>query len=94
MGRFLASLKRSGLTPKVVITDGSDFYPKLLAGRRLRMKANCPSTKLLVGQLQEFSVAEHDDGPDALEMTIRLAEEMLAGVPNDGLGNRLPVGRD
>ena len=66
----------------------------LLAGRRLRMKADCPSTKLLVGQLQEFPLAEHDDGPDALEMAVRLAEEMLAGTYDDGLGNRLPVGMD
>lgn len=31
MRRFLENLKRSGLTPEVVITDGSDLYPKLLA---------------------------------------------------------------
>jgi hypothetical protein len=64
----------------------------LLAGRRFRMKSNSASTKLLVHQLQEFPVAEHDDGPDALEMAVRLAGEMLSGVPSDGLGNRLPVG--
>ncbi len=32
------------------------------------------------------------DGPDALEMALRLATELLANTPNDGLGNRLPVG--
>ncbi len=31
MRRFLANLKRSGLMPEVVITDGSELYPKLLA---------------------------------------------------------------
>ena len=31
MRRFLQNMKRSGLTPEVVITDGSDLYPKLLA---------------------------------------------------------------
>jgi hypothetical protein len=46
----------------------------------------------LVQQLQEFPVAEHDDGPDALEMAVRLAEELFSGVPSDGLGSRLPVG--
>jgi hypothetical protein len=56
------------------------------------MKAGCASTKLLVQQLQEFPVAEHDDGPDALEMAVRLAEELFSGVPSDGLGSRLPVG--
>ncbi len=64
----------------------------LLAARRIRLKADCPSTKLLLHQLQEFPIADHDDGPDALEMALRLATEMLAAVPNDGLGNRLPVG--
>jgi len=63
----------------------------LLASRRLRLKAGCPSTRLLLEQLQQFPVAEHDDGPDALEMAIRLAQELLTGTPNDGLGNRLPV---
>ncbi len=43
-------------------------------------------------QLQECPIADHDDGPDALEMALRLATEMLAGTTNDGLGNRLPVG--
>ena len=64
----------------------------LLAARRIRLKANCPSTKLLFHQLQEFPIADHDDGPDALEMALRLATELLANTPNDGLGNRLPVG--
>ena len=64
----------------------------LLAARRIRLKANCPSTKLLLHQLQEFPIADHDDGPDALEMALRLATELLASTPNDGLGNRLPVG--
>ena len=37
----------------------------LLAARRIRLKANCPSTQLLLHQLQEFPIADHDDGPDA-----------------------------
>ena len=31
MGRFLANLKRCGFEPRVVVTDGSPLYPKLLA---------------------------------------------------------------
>jgi hypothetical protein len=42
-------------------------------------------------QLRQFPVGDHDDGPDALEMAIRLAAELLAGTPEDGLGNRLPL---
>jgi predicted phage terminase large subunit-like protein len=37
----------------------------------LRFKSNCPSTKLLVDQLRDFPTAQHDDGPDALEMALR-----------------------
>jgi len=41
--------------------------------------------------LRQFPTGDHDDGPDALEMAIRLAEEMLMGSrwKDDGLGNRL-----
>jgi len=61
-----------------------------LASRRLRFKANSPGTKLLVEQLQEFPTATHDDGPDALEMALRLAVEALeAAAFDDGLGDRL-----
>jgi hypothetical protein len=46
----------------------------------------------LVEQLVQFPIADHDDGPDALEMAVRLANEILLGrSQNDGLGNRLPI---
>ena len=65
-----------------------------LSSRRLRFKAGSPGTRLLVEQLREFPIADHDDGPDALEMALRLAAEVLHGrAINDGLGNRLPVGQ-
>jgi len=47
-----------------------------LASRRLRFLANSPGTRLLVEQLKTFPVGDHDDGPDALEMAIRLAAEL------------------
>ena len=63
-----------------------------LAARRLRFKTDSPSTRLLVDQLKEFPLADHDDGPDAAEMAIRLAAEMLgAAAASDGLGGRLPL---
>jgi predicted phage terminase large subunit-like protein len=62
--------------------------PYLSAGR-LRLKRDSPSTRLLVEQLRQFPAADHDDGPDALEMAIRLAGEMLRGTVDDGLGSRL-----
>jgi predicted phage terminase large subunit-like protein len=61
-----------------------------LAARRLRFKSGSPGTKLLVQQLQEFPIGDHDDGPDALEMALRLAAELAAGrKARDGLGGRL-----
>ena len=63
-----------------------------LSSRRLRFKNDSPGTRLLVEQLQEFPVADHDDGPDALEMAIRLAGDLFAGsAAGDNLGDRLPV---
>ncbi len=64
-----------------------------LSGKRLRFKSNSPSTRLLVEQLKEFPIGDHDDGPDAAEMAIRLAAERLnSATVNDGLGDRLAVG--
>lgn len=64
-----------------------------LAGKRLQFKSDSPSTRLLVEQLKDFPAGDHDDGPDAAEMAIRLAAGLLQGrAVNDGLGSRLPVG--
>jgi len=61
-----------------------------LASGRLRFKSGSPSTRLLVEQLRDFPAGDHDDGPDAAEMAIRLAVETTdrTGV-DDGLGSRL-----
>jgi predicted phage terminase large subunit-like protein len=65
----------------------------LLSQQRLRFLRASPSTRLLVDQLRDFPVGAHDDGPDALEMALRLAEEAQHGRnKSDGLGSRLPVG--
>ncbi|MBN2475842.1 MAG: hypothetical protein JXB62_14615 [Pirellulales bacterium] len=64
-----------------------------LAARRLRFKSDSPGTSLLVAQLRQFPLADHDDGPDAAEMAVRLAAELFQGrKTRDGLGARLPVG--
>jgi predicted phage terminase large subunit-like protein len=63
-----------------------------LATRRMRFKSNSPATRLLVEQLREFPLGAHDDGPDALEMAIRLAVALVDGrQAGDGLGDRLEV---
>jgi hypothetical protein len=45
----------------------------------------------LVDQLRDFPQGSHDDGPDALEMALRLAEALLSDEarPRDGLGGNL-----
>lgn len=50
-----------------------------LAHRRIRFMLNSPGTQILVDQLMDFPDGEHDDGPDALEMAIRLAEQLSNG---------------
>ncbi len=63
-----------------------------LSQRRLRFLSTSPSTQLMVDQLRDFPLGSHDDGPDALEMALRLAEQMfLEGKNDDGLGSRIPV---
>ncbi len=62
-----------------------------LSQRRLRFKTRSPGTALLIEQLKDFPLGKHDDGPDALEMAIRLANQTLSGWRDDGLGDRLPI---
>ncbi len=60
-----------------------------LSTRRIKFKQHSPATRMLVQQLKEFPLADHDDGPDALEMAIRLATELCRGnEASDGLGDR------
>ena len=61
-----------------------------LSQRRLRFLTGSASTRLLVDQLRDFPAGAHDDGPDALEMAVRLAEDIWHGrQSDDGLGDRL-----
>lgn len=60
-----------------------------LARKELMFK-NTPSNRLLVHQLKEFPNGQHDDGPDALEMAIRLGLELQGEkVRDDGTGGTL-----
>ncbi len=66
-----------------------------LSQRRLRFLSGSASTQLLVDQLRDFPLGSHDDGPDALEMAVRLAEELHRGQSrDDGLGRRLVGGSE
>ena len=99
-GLFAAEFRRRGMlaAQPVAINNRTNKLVRIrrlgpyLAGKQLRFKSDSPSTRLLVEQLTEFPIAGHDDGPDALEMAIRLAAEQLLPPSDDGLGNRLPVG--
>ena len=51
-----------------------------LAHGRILFKQDCPDTQILIDQLLDFPCGDHDDGPDALEMAIRLAEQLTTGV--------------
>jgi predicted phage terminase large subunit-like protein len=62
-----------------------------LSQRQLRFR-NSPATRMLVEQLQQFPIGDHDDGPDALEMAIRMACELSERPTfDDGFGDRLPL---
>ncbi|HUE74827.1 MAG TPA: phage terminase large subunit [Pirellulaceae bacterium] len=66
--------------PKVVRIRRLTPY---LAQGRMRFQAGSPSARLLVEQLRDFPCGDHDDGPDALEMAVRLASDMLRPPPED-----------
>lgn len=100
-GEFESEFRRQGIlaarptpienhTPKPVRIRRLGPY---LSSHRVRFKSGSAGTRLLVEQLRTFPIGDHDDGPDAFEMALRLAVEVFNGrAMNDGLGNRLPVG--
>ncbi|MGE5195428.1 MAG: terminase large subunit domain-containing protein [Deltaproteobacteria bacterium] len=59
---------------------------ELLARGRLRFKADSAGARLLVRQLRDFPNADHDDGPDALEMAVRLAKGIWRRPAEDDPG--------
>jgi predicted phage terminase large subunit-like protein len=60
-----------------------------LAQRKLRFKARSGGTALLVEQLRDFPVGEHDDGPDALEMAFRLMILLWNGQQRSDMPHRV-----
>jgi len=58
-----------------------------LARGAIRFKGGSPATKLLVQQLRDFPLADHDDGPDALELALRAMIDMW----NERLTRRRPI---
>jgi predicted phage terminase large subunit-like protein len=99
-GEFVAEFRRRKqrvLTPFAIHNYTSKLVRirrlgPYLSQQRLRFYARSPSTRLLVDQLRDFPLGAHDDGPDALEMALRLAESMQDAGGDDGLGERLIMG--
>lgn len=81
----LAARKAGVLMPVVEVDNRVNKLVRIrrvgpyLATRRVRFR-NTPGTRRLVDQLREFPEGPNDDGPDALEMALRTAGELLAGV--------------
>jgi predicted phage terminase large subunit-like protein len=100
-GEIAAEFQKQGIThiaPAAIHNHASKLVRirrlgPYLSQRRLKFLARSASTRLLVDQLRDFPAGAHDDGPDALEMALRLAEDVWHGShTDDGLGDRLPVG--
>ena len=47
-----------------------------LSRGNIRFRGDSPGTDLLVQQLREFPEGDHDDGPDALEMALRVMDRL------------------
>lgn len=62
-------------TPKVSRIRALGTY---LAQKRMRVR-NTPGGRMLVQQLRDFPVGEHDDGPDALAMAVRMMDYLVSG---------------
>jgi predicted phage terminase large subunit-like protein len=71
--RWPSYAMRTGGVPKVA---GIRRLSQYVSNRELRFKADSPGCRLLVDQLMDFPLADHDDGPDALEMCVRLPLEV------------------
>jgi predicted phage terminase large subunit-like protein len=94
-GEVMAEFHRQNLTGMGVVKMDNPQNKRvrirrlgaLFSARRLRFKSGCPSTRLLIDQCRDFPLGAHDDGPDALEMAIRLARQLTDGRrPLDNIG--------
>jgi len=79
--RALAGHRLHGITVSPLENYGSkesriQSLDPYLRNRELRF-VDSPGCRLLVSQLREFPMAAHDDGPDALEMALRIASQFV-----------------
>ncbi|MBC8290218.1 MAG: hypothetical protein H8E37_07865 [Planctomycetes bacterium] len=101
VGEFDRQCESRGIVPLPIVEIVNTVNKKLrisrlgpyLARNQIQIVDN-PGGRLLVEQMRQFSQKDisgvHDDGPDAVEMAIRLGIEIQGGaVSDDGLGDRL-----
>lgn len=55
-----------------------------ISRRRIRFKRRSPGVRILIEHCMDFPNGEHDDGPDALEMALRKAVELMSTVDDGG----------
>jgi predicted phage terminase large subunit-like protein len=83
---FEAALPQARMSMTQVFGINNDLHKDVrirrlsyaLGQHRIKIKPS-RGGKRLVEQLRDFPLGDYDDGPDALEMAIRLAEELLNG---------------
>lgn len=85
-GLFESEAAKRGFTVPVSAIPSVDPKPmrirglgRFLSSRLFRFKATSPGARMLVDQLRDFPNGAHDDGPDALEMAVRLGADVVAG---------------
>lgn len=85
-GLPLAAIYNVGKTKK---EDRIRLVGPFLERSEFRFKRGSKGTQLLIDQLKEFPLGDHDDGPDALEMGVRMAQELWSGAadPARNLGD-------
>lgn len=76
MGIYMPIFTLDHSVSKLVRIRGLTQY---LAKGMIRFKGGSRGAQLLVEQMRDFPLADHDDGPDALEMAIHMACELLNG---------------
>jgi len=64
----------------------------LICKHKFRFKSGSSSASLVVDQLRHFPHAKHDDGPDALDMAVRMLRLLQSGTSDDA--ERTPMIRE
>lgn len=60
----------------------------VFSARRIRFRSESPGARMVIEQLRDWPLSDHDDGPDALEMGFRL---LGSARPSGGGPSRVPL---